>query len=389
MENFNHHPTLADKVFNELVSQLYELSAYRTFLNLIPGVIFFLIIKDHVEGYFPFIWLICLIILNIARFVDIKLIQAKKNTIDDFNKVRYRFATGAALLGIIYGGGTILCFEQLPNLHQLALISLIITLPPSGLVFFLTDKLSFNLFFLLLLVPITIQNFIIGDRFHLYLAICGVIYILVIRFIFSLNHNNLRDSIYLKLVNIELVETLSKSNKNLAQLSTIDELTQIANRRQFDWTLTKEISRAKRANLPLALIMVDIDHFKQYNDTYGHIKGDECLQLIAKTIQKKTQRPGDLVARYGGEEICIILPETNINGALNFANTIHTAILDLKIDHAKSKVNPYVTLSMGVATLNTGNDMSEKDLITEADKALYEAKGAGRNMIYVAKTNNC
>ena len=238
-------------------------------------------------------------------------------------------------------------------------------------------------------MPITIQNFIIDDRFHLYLAICGVIYILVIRFLFSLNHNNLRESIYLKLVNIELVETLSKSNKNLAQLSTIDELTQIANRRQFDWTLTKEISRAKRANLPLALIMVDIDYFKQYNDTYGHIKGDECLQLIAKTIQKKTQRPGDLVARYGGDEICIILPETDIDGALNFANTIHTAILDLKIDHAESKINPYVTLSIGVATLNTGNDMSEKELITEADKALYEAKGAGRNKIYVVKTNNC
>jgi len=113
------------------------------------------------------------------------------------------------------------------------------------------------------------------------------------------------------------------------------------------------------------------------------------LQLIAKTIQERTQRPSDLVARYGGEEICIILPETNTDGALNFANTIHTAILDLKIDHAESKVNSYVTASMGVATFNTGSNMSEKELITEADKALYEAKGTGRNKICVAKTNNC
>ena len=389
MVKINHEPQLTDKVHIELITQLYELSAYRTFLNFIPGIVFFLVIKDQVEGYFPVTWLICLIIVSIARFIDIKTIQAKKNTIDNYKKARRHFAIGAGLLGIIYGGGTVICFEQLPNLYQLALISLIVTLPPSGMVFFLADKLSFNLFFLLLLVPITIQNFIIGDRFHLYLAICGVIYIVIIRFLFSLNHNNLKESVYLKLVNMELVESLSESNKNLEQLSTIDELTQIANRRQFDWTLTKELSRAKRTNLPLSLIMVDIDHFKQYNDTYGHIKGDECLQLIAKTIQEKTQRPGDLVARYGGEEICIILPETNIDGALNFANTIHTAISDLKIEHAKSKNNPYVTLSMGIATFNTENDISEKDLITEADKALYEAKGAGRNKICVAKINNC
>ena len=187
---------------------------------------------------------------------------------------------------------------------------------------------------------------------------------------------------------MELVESLSESNKNLEQLSTIDELTQIANRRQFEWTLTREVSRARRTNLPLSLIMVDIDHFKQYNDAYGHLKGDECLQLISQTIQEKTQRPGDLVARYGGEEICIILPETNIDGALNFANTIHTAILNLKIKHAESTDTPFVTVSMGVATLNPESRMLEKDLIEKADNALYQAKDMGRNRICVAEISS-
>lgn len=381
MTNSDHHPQLTDKVFVELISQLYALSAYRTFLNLIPGIIFFLIVKDYVEGFFPFIWLLCLIVLNLARFIDIKSIQSNKNEVKDYHNIRNHFAIGAGLAGIIYGGGAVFCFGEIPELHQLALICLLATLPPSGLVFFITDKLSFNLFFLPLLVPITIQNFIIGDRFHVYLGICGVIYIIIIRYLFLLNHNNLRESIYLRLVNIELVESLSSTNKKLEQLSTIDELTKLANRRQFDWSLKKEFSRARRTKSSLSLIMVDIDHFKNYNDTYGHVKGDECLQLIAKTIQRNTQRPGDLVARYGGEEIAIILPDTTTEGALNFANTIHEAIQDLKIDHVESDTNLYVSVSMGVATMKPEDNITEKDLINEADRALYQAKDTGRNRI--------
>ena len=381
MTNSDHQPQLTDKVFVELISQLYALSAYRTYLNLIPGIIFFLIIKDHVDGVFPLAWLLCLVIVNSARFIDIKSIQSNKKEVKNYHNIRSHFAVGAGLLGITYGGGAVYCFVLLPELHQLALICLIATLPPSGLVFFITDKLSFNLFFLSLLLPITIQNFFIGDRFHVYLGICGIIYIIIIRYLFSLNHNNLRESIYLRLANIELVESLSITNKKLEQLSTIDELTKLANRRQFDWSLKKEISRARRTKSSLSLIMVDIDHFKNYNDTYGHVKGDECLQLIAKTIQRNTQRPGDLVARYGGEEIAIILPETTTEGALNFANTIHDAIQELKIEHIESATNPHVSVSIGVATTKPGKNISEKELISEADRALYQAKKTGRNRV--------
>ena len=134
---------------------------YRTFLNLIPGIIFFLIIKDHVQGLFPFLWLICLTVINFGRFLDIKSIQSNKNEIKNYREIRRHFAVGAALSGITYGGGAVYAFGQLPELYQLALICLLATLPPSGLVFFITDKLSFNLFFLSMLVPITIQNFII------------------------------------------------------------------------------------------------------------------------------------------------------------------------------------------------------------------------------------
>lgn len=385
MANSYHHPQLTDKVFVELICQLYALSAYRTFLNLIPGIIFFLIIKDHIEGLFPFLWLTCLVVINFGRFIDIKSIQSNKNEIKNYREIRSHFAVGAALSGITYGGGAVYVFGQLPELHQLALICMLATLPPSGLVFFITDKLSFNLFFLPMLVPVTLQNLIIGDRFHVYLGICGVIYIIIIRYLFSLNHNNLRESIYLRLVNIELVESLSNTNKKLEQLSTIDELTKLANRRQFDWSLKKEISRARRTGSSLSLIMVDIDNFKKYNDAYGHVKGDECLQLIAKTIQKNTQRPGDLVARYGGEEIAIILPETTMEGALNFAKTIHEGIQELKINQVKSANNPYVSVSIGVATMQQENHISEKDLISEADRALYQAKETGRNRICAAE----
>jgi len=386
----NLHAEASEKeVFIEQVQLLYAQPFYRPILHIIAGVIFYLIVHDFVDQKHLIIWFIILCIVSVVRTMEMYGTKKRLDYVTDFKRTQKYHAALAGIQGLIYGLGMFIFNPILPLTQLLAILCLISTMAPAALISFSSDKLTFYCFFLTLLFPTIFQHLLTDDKIKIFIGICVLIYFLIVRLLFIWNYEKLRETIYLRLVNIDLVHSLTESNKNLEQLSTIDELTQLANRRQFDSTLTRELTRAKRTNAPLSLIIVDIDHFKQYNDTYGHVKGDECLQLIAKTIQERTQRPGDLVARYGGEEICIILPETNTDGALNFANTIHTAILDLKIDHAKSKVNPYVTASMGVATLNTGSDMSEKDLITEADKALYEAKGTGRNKIYVAKTNNC
>lgn len=166
-----------------------------------------------------------------------------------------------------------------------------------------------------------------------------------------------------------------------AQVYT-DELTQIANRRFFDFTYDTEWKRSVRNHQPLAVIMCDVDYFKLYNDHYGHQAGDECLRRVAQAIQKALYRPADMVARYGGEEFIVLLPETELADALDIAERIRITVQELKIEHLKSAAYPYVTLSLGVACRQLGQQQEASALITQADKGLYKCKEAGRNRVW-------
>jgi adenylate cyclase len=172
---------------------------------------------------------------------------------------------------------------------------------------------------------------------------------------------------------------LQQANLELSRLALVDGLTQISNRRCFDDYLFKEWQRHLREQQPIALILIDIDYFKRYNDHYGHQGGDECLLRVAQAINQTAQRPTDLVARYGGEEFAVVLPNTYIKGAMNFAESIQRAIAKLAIPHAQSDVSAYVTLSMGVTSLVPTLTTSPEQLIAHADQGLYAAKAQGRN----------
>ncbi len=167
--------------------------------------------------------------------------------------------------------------------------------------------------------------------------------------------------------------------EELRVLSELDGLTGIANRRIFDDTLEREWLRAKRGQTPLALIMIDVDHFKNYNDSYGHQAGDECLKMVSKEIQRLAKRSNDLAARYGGEEFAVILHDTGINAAHNLAQRLCREVEKLKIPHATSPVAPQVTISAGAASLTPQEGDQLQSLIEAADHSLYEAKRAGRN----------
>ncbi|WGV28841.1 GGDEF domain-containing response regulator [Halotia branconii] len=176
-------------------------------------------------------------------------------------------------------------------------------------------------------------------------------------------------------------QKLEAANRELQRLVTIDGLTQIANRRRFEEYCTQEWQRMAREQLPLSLILCDVDFFKSYNDTYGHQAGDRCLQKIAGSIQNTVKRPADLVARYGGEEFAVILPSTSIEGAIFLAETICSAIRNLAILHRNSLINSYVTVSIGVATETPQISSDFQTIIAVADQALYEAKTAGRDRV--------
>ncbi|HHP7229232.1 MAG TPA: diguanylate cyclase domain-containing protein [Xenococcaceae cyanobacterium] len=174
---------------------------------------------------------------------------------------------------------------------------------------------------------------------------------------------------------------LRETNLKLNKLATSDGLTGIANRRYFEQYLQQEWQRLTREQAPLSLIILDIDYFKQYNDTYGHQAGDNCLQQVAQAICSAAKRPADLVARYGGEEFAVILPRTDLEGATYIARKIQTAIRYLQIKHENSTVNNYVTVSQGVTTTVPTLDNIYQSLICVADIALYDAKKKGRNCI--------
>lgn len=172
---------------------------------------------------------------------------------------------------------------------------------------------------------------------------------------------------------------LKRKSDLLDRLASIDGLTEIPNRRSFNAVLEREIRRAYRSGSSISLILLDIDLFKKYNDYYGHAAGDTCLRRVAKSIERILKRASDIVARYGGEEFGVILPDTDLEGALHVAETIREAVASLNIEHAASTVADMVSVSLGAASLQPDVKTDPLDLITAADAALYQAKDSGRN----------
>ena len=177
----------------------------------------------------------------------------------------------------------------------------------------------------------------------------------------------------------QMEEALQKANKELKLLASIDALTQVSNRRVFNEHLQNEWQRLKRMQKPLALIMSDIDHFKLYNDHYGHQAGDKCLQKVARVLKEAVHRPGDLVARYGGEEFALILPDTDAKGAEAIAEILLKKIRDCRIIHEKTPPDNIITISIGITSIIPQKVFSPEMLVEIADQALYDAKEHGRN----------
>ncbi|RCW75968.1 diguanylate cyclase [Pseudorhodoferax soli] len=174
---------------------------------------------------------------------------------------------------------------------------------------------------------------------------------------------------------------LARQRRLLEQLARIDGLTEIPNRRHFDGMLAQETARASRGGVGLALVLLDVDCFKQYNDHYGHAKGDRALQSIARVLQAGLRRPADLAARYGGEEFVLLMPDTDLDGAAGRAERLREAVEQLGLPHAWSDAAPCVTVSMGIAHAARSEDLSGAALLLQADRRLYVAKRTGRNRV--------
>jgi diguanylate cyclase (GGDEF)-like protein len=184
---------------------------------------------------------------------------------------------------------------------------------------------------------------------------------------------------------ITVTAELAWESEKAQQVANQDGLTGLANRRNLNQVLDQEIKRAARSRQFLTLIMIDIDFFKQYNDQFGHLAGDEVLRKVAQVLNGGVNRAGDLVARYGGEEFCIVLPDTSIEGGREMAKELRRSVEAVAIPQSAAAAYPQVTVSMGVSSCVPSHDVSLESIIKQADKALYEAKQAGRNRVCVSR----
>jgi len=187
---------------------------------------------------------------------------------------------------------------------------------------------------------------------------------------------------YLFRVEIDRAErALTRTNRELERLSGVDPLTGLANRRALDAFLASQTAMLRRQGQQLSVVLFDVDRFKEYNDHYGHLAGDACLQRIAHALQECVSRRGDLVARYGGEEFVVVLPSTDLEGAIVVADHARAGVRAMQLSHARSPVAPMVTVSAGVVSAVQGNTRDPGELLRRADAALYHAKHEGRDRV--------
>ena len=240
-------------------------------------------------------------------------------------------------------------------------------------------------FFIPLVIPGTLHLFLIGGRLNtaLGMAIC-VNSIVILRSMFPISKSIVK-SIKLNFILEKQIEQRKNIEEKLREVSIKDELTGLYNRRYFNEVLQNELKRAQRNSNPISLILIDIDYFKSFNDTYGHVEGDKCLQRLGQSLNDSVKRPGDLVARYGGEELAIVLPNTESDNAYHISETIRQDIQALNIPHTGSDIDGLnaITISAGVTTIIPQPDTTPADIIQKADDALYKAKNQGRNQTVV------
>lgn len=213
------------------------------------------------------------------------------------------------------------------------------------------------------------------------ICIIGLVLILfLVAMTFDYNRNQAMKTLQAKNAALDRARAQAEeATRLLGNLATMDTLTNVPNRRAFDLASATEWRRCQREHLPISFIMIDVDYFKEYNDNYGHLAGDDCLARVAKVINSCIHRPGDMLARYGGEEFAAIMSGTNSEGAQQMAQKFHAAVAELAIPHEHSTVNTHITISIGVATTTRTSELTFEKLSEAADRMLYQAKESGRN----------
>ncbi len=364
------------------IAQSFRQLSISLITNLANGFILAAVLWGAVPTPVLLSWSGLLVAVTGARFLSLRAFRnASPRSEPDLAVWTKYFVAGACAAGVVWGLSGILLFHPSSFPHQVVLAFVLGGMVAGAVPLLSSVRHAYGCFAIPVVVPIGIRMMWVGDRIHLVMGLLMVIFGLTMLATSAQVHRLFRNAEKLRR---ELFSS-SEVAQALEYLVRLDSLTGIPNRRLFEEELGKEWARAKRDNAPLSLIMADIDHFKEYNDHYGHPAGDLCLVDVAQTLYHALSRPGDVAARIGGEEFAILLPQTDLNGAIAVAEQIRERILALNLPHEASPVASQVTLSFGVSSSELASVSSPAELIRTSDIALYEAKRCGRNQIVAAR----
>jgi diguanylate cyclase (GGDEF)-like protein len=323
-------------------------------------------------------WLIMSSILLSRMLVFVRFQTQVKLTADNVAYWNKMFVTGSAIYGLSWGLGVPYFAGDVSFEVMLLCVMVMISLCVGAVPYLFYSLLAVESYLLTILGPITIWLFAQGGLTEglagLTCLIFAISTYLMARKLNILMTNTMR----LQLENASLSNELIKANYELKALSSTDLLSGIANRRAFEKEFDKMLAQGRRDDQCMSVLMMDIDHFKQFNDTYGHLAGDKIIHWVAQALKQQLKRPADMVARYGGEEFIVMLPGTDEEGAVQVADAMRAAIQNLDVSEVVDK-GGRVTLSAGVICRSAQEAETLLDFVRWADQALYAAKDAGRN----------
>jgi len=393
-KNINSQPEIQQWMFQKKVLMLYKNQTQSWMISILASAIiaYLSLGTEHqiagISWWLMFTAVTLLRTWNTRQFC--RLLDTKKQL--DYHYWFKRFFAATLLAAFFWGAGGFIVGAHLKPLEQVYIFIVLIGVGAAAIPFLGVMKRVALSFQAVSTIPymlyISIQ---LDDRGTILLFIFSFYSATIIAAIRRMDLN-LTESMTLQFKNIQMVDSLSQSNQQLQnaneKLETLtleDELTQLHNRRYFEIQLKAEWKRESRDKKTLSLMIIDIDYFKLYNDTYGHAEGDACLKSVAQILQSSIHRSTDIIARIGGEEFVVMLPRIDVDGTLILAKKMQQQLSVANLIHATSPINDNVTVSIGVASITPDKNTSALGLFKAADKALYKAKTKGRNQVIVGE----
>ena len=375
----------AQWVYREKIQILYNNFSYSWVLSLLVSIIIAYLAIEVDQYMIGITWWLVFAAITMARLKLVLSFSSREIPLEEYKTWCMRFTVLAFLAGCAWGAGGLLVGALLNPIDQVFVLLILIGVSGGSIPLLGIHKQTLFAFVIPTVIPYMIWvAFSLPDRLALMLMILAL-YMISIMIAINRTDKNFSASLGMKYELEQRTEKLQNANEKLEHLTLVDSLTQLYNRRYFEKQMEMEWKKCHRESKRLAMLVIDIDYFKAFNDRYGHSAGDECLKKVASILSSSLHRPGDIIARIGGEEFVVLLPGIDEEGAIKVAEAMQENLEAAKILHEKSPISEYVTVSIGVAVTYPTEAITALALFKAADKALYRGKTQGRNHIVVGE----